>query len=149
MTEQPKRERPPRKPRFQRRGVTWVAVKPIRLGPDSFLQPGEECPAEFRLHYLRHLWRRNAIGPKGSDYVAFMLGLLARKQDRKGADDASEIAATAREHGHQGSVGDQIEIESTGGGWYSVLKSGQELVKLQGTEAVNAWLEENGYEAAL
>jgi hypothetical protein len=148
MTDQPQRERPPRKPRF-RRNEAWVAVKPIRLGPGTFLSPGDEVPDTFRLHHLRHLWRRNAIGPKGSDYVAFMLGFLARNQDRKKAADAPEIAEAARAHGHEGSVGEQIEVESTGGGWYRVLKGGDEVAKLQGTDAVNAWLEEHGFEAAL
>jgi hypothetical protein len=115
------------------------------------LQPGDEVPTTFRLHYLRHLWRRNAIGAKGDAWTAYMLGFLARRQGRKGAADAPDVAAKAREHGHEGVVGSEvrIEVENRGGGWFRVLGNGEELVMLRGPEAVEEWLEKNGLEKAL
>lgn len=141
------RTRPPRRPRFDKH-ASWVAIKPVRLSKDKFVELGGDIVG-FRLHHLRYLWRRNAIAPKGSEYAAAMLGLLAERQDRRGAPDAPEIASAARDAGHTGGIGNQLEIEKAGGGWYRVMLGGEELAKLKGSEAVNEWLGENGYEPAL
>lgn len=161
MTDQPEQATPaaqihrPRKPRFHR-GITWVAIKYIRPSSGDMYEPGEEIPSTARRHYLLYLWRRNLIGPKGDPWTDSVLAATARREERKDAEPHPVAAAAQAAQEEAQPVAEpepaesesegEIEIVAGGAGWYTVLKDGTELAKLRGMEAVNAWLNENGYD---
>jgi hypothetical protein len=129
-----------RKPRF-RRGLTWIAVKQVRLSSTESYAPGEELPP-IRRHHAMHLWRKNFIGPKGDLWTEWALQSQGIRQERK----AKAAAANAPIDPDNLQSKDEIEVESAGGGWYTVSKGGEELTKKRGGDALNQWLREHGYD---
>lgn len=48
-----------------KRSMEFVAVRRIRVGTDSYIEPGTELSKkDFRLFHLRSLYNRRRIGPK-------------------------------------------------------------------------------------
>jgi len=63
---------PVRRPRFQR-GLRWIAVRPIVLGKDAMVKPGELIPQSWSGSRLRRLHRTQQIGPIGSRWSELMI----------------------------------------------------------------------------
>lgn len=56
-----------------RRKLEYVAVRPLRLGSNLVLQPGDRVDDKVRPHHLRSLYQRRKIGPVGHGWTEAML----------------------------------------------------------------------------
>lgn len=95
-----------RKPRF-RRGVRYVAVRPLRMG-DTVLEPGALVSEEFPTVRLRRWFRRNRIGPVDSPWTEAMLAMY------EGGDaQSTRTSIDRRFHGGARSQAKQDQVEQT------------------------------------
>lgn len=92
---------PRRRPSF-RRGQEHVAVRPLRLGVDVLLQPGDDVPDWVRPWRLRNLYHQNRIAVKGSDWARAMLARAESRSAEAVADRKARAAEDAKSADRKG-----------------------------------------------
>ena len=119
-----------------RRVMKLVVVRPIKIGHDSILNPGDPVPKNIRLHVRRAWYARRRVGPKGSDWSKQMI----LNWEQGVANRKPEIVSLAPQVDRLASVREGLEPEKVGS-QYVFDQGGEFEIKFTSKKKAAEWLE--------
>lgn len=116
-----------------RRFDTFVVVRPLRLSSKVILKPGKKISyKDYPTYRLRNWYQRGRLAKAGCAWAeAILKGRFPGSVQKEEKPKEPEQPTSAN-----------FRIDQSGS-WFTVFNGDEQVAKMQGRAALDAWLEEN------